>query len=44
MEGANSNLFPEAVTQWAHENSDEIDMLGLEIRETPDLIEGEVQP
>lgn len=37
-EGENSDLFPEFVGQWAQENSDEIDMIQLEIEETKNLI------
>lgn len=35
----NASMFPRAVSAWAYECSDELSMLGLEIEETPNLIE-----
>lgn len=35
-DGENSDLFP----AWAHQNSDEITLLGIELKETPGLITG----
>lgn len=32
--GENGNLFPDAVGEWAEQNSDEIGMLALELEET----------
>lgn len=37
-EGENSDLFPQAVAEWAAQNSDELSMLQCEIEETKDLI------
>ena len=36
--GENSNLFPEELKDWAMENSEEIDMLSIELEENPYLI------
>lgn len=40
-EGENSDLFPQAVVEWAAQNSDEISLLQLEMSETPGLIDEE---
>lgn len=37
--GENSDLFPLPVVQWAHMNSDEISMYGLELEEGEKVIE-----
>ena len=36
--GENSDLFPAHVREWAHQNSDEISMLAIELDESPELI------
>lgn len=36
--GENSDLFPAHVREWAHQNSDEISSLGMELDESPELI------
>lgn len=38
-ETENGDLFPPAVAEWAYQFSDELSMLGMEIKETKDLIE-----
>lgn len=35
----NATLFPKPVTEWAHQNSDEISMMEFELRENENLIE-----
>ena len=35
----NADLFPRPVVEWACANSDELGMIGLELEETPGLIE-----
>jgi hypothetical protein len=37
--GDNSDLFPLAVAEWAHQHSDELSMLACELSETADLID-----
>ena len=39
MEGENSNLFPEWITEWAYLNENEIASLGLELAESEGLLE-----
>ena len=38
MTGENAGLFPREVVEWAARNSDEIEMLALEVKETKDCI------
>lgn len=38
-DGESADLFPTELAEWACEHSDEISMLGLELEETPNLIE-----
>ena len=37
-DGENSDMFPEAIGEWAAQCSDELSMLQIELEETPDLI------
>lgn len=38
MDGENADLFPQQVTEWAAQHSDELSMLAMELEENPELI------